>query len=292
MKLLPESAPGSAVERRIGDDQLALIEGEAEGARYRLLSQGAQLLEWAPKGEAPVIWISPHARFIKGKPPRGGIPVCWPWFGPSEDATLPAHGYARNAEWEVTNFIEDDQGVHHLHFRLQEAATPNPDLRLEARLSIGDALHIELSTSNLGHQDFRLTEALHSYFGVSDVRNIEILGLGEGCYLDRLDKDATKKGSEPLTLSGETDRIYLNAPSHLRIKDPGLGRYILIETRNAKSAIVWNPWATKAHALGDLGVEDYLQMVCVESGNTAGNAITLPPGESHTLSITYRTEPL
>ena len=292
MTLLPPNPPENSRLSHLGEAQLALIEGTPQGASYRILAQGAQILDWGPKGGARVIWISPHARFQKSKPARGGIPICWPWFGPASDPSLPAHGYARNCDWTLSEFQEDEEGNHLLTFNLVETLGRNPGIGLVARLRIGNELCMGLTTVNQSSEDFSMTEALHSYFGVSDVRKIRISGLEPCSYLDRLDADARKHDAHLLSISGETDRIYLNAPAKIQIDDPGLARRICIETENARSAVVWNPWVDKGHLLGDLGEEDYLRMICVESANVADNALTIAPGQSHTLTVRYRLETL
>lgn len=258
----------------------------------QVLLQGAQLLEWAPHGQTPVVWLSPNARWSPGKSPRGGVPICWPWFGPHhirED--YPPHGIVRASSWQLIKAILLVSVGHKLHFRWVPDLTHNDywpfNTPLEVRYTLGDACEIELITRNDSPTTVTVTEALHTYFGVGDVREVTIRGLEEYDYLDKVNRNRRQHQSGPITISGETDRVYLSTQSDCFIEDPLLNRIIRIEKRGSLSTIVWNPWDEKARRLGDLGETDFLRMVCVESGNVAENRITLKPGEEHRLWVRY-----
>src|SRR5690242_19293909 len=60
---------------------------------------GAQVTGFEKKGQPPLLFLSSHSRFEKGKAIRRGVPICFPWFGPK--AGGPAHGFARITEWEL-----------------------------------------------------------------------------------------------------------------------------------------------------------------------------------------------
>jgi glucose-6-phosphate 1-epimerase len=180
---------------------------------------------------------------------------------------------------------------HKLHFRWVPDLTHNDywplNTPLEVRYTLGDACEIELITRNDSPTTVTVTEALHTYFGVGDVREVTIRGLEEYDYLDKVNGNRRQHQSGPITISGETDRVYLSTQSDCFIDDPLLNRIIRIEKRGSLSTIVWNPWDEKARRLGDLGETDFLRMVCVESGNVAENRITLKPGEEHRLWVRY-----
>jgi glucose-6-phosphate 1-epimerase len=180
---------------------------------------------------------------------------------------------------------------HKLHFRWVPDLTHNDywpfNTPLEVRYTLGDACEIELITRNDSPTTVTVTEALHTYFGVGDVRKVTIRGLEEYDYLDKVNRNRRQHQSGPITISGETDRVYLSTQSDCFIEDPLLNRIIRIEKRGSLSTIVWNPWDEKARRLGDLGETDFLRMVCVESGNVAENRITLKPGEEHRLWVRY-----
>lgn len=97
--------PG-ALTFREGAGGLVRAEIDNPLAKTTIVLQGAHLIDWTPAGERPVIWLSTDAGFAPGKSIRGGIPVCWPWFGPHPDhPDAPAHGFARTSPWSV---VESD----------------------------------------------------------------------------------------------------------------------------------------------------------------------------------------
>jgi D-hexose-6-phosphate mutarotase len=272
--------------------EVANIQGTAT-----IALQGAHVLTWAPRGQQSVIWFSRAAKFLPGKSIRGGVPVCWPWFGPhATEASFPTHGFARTVPWEVIGTQAVADRATRLDFRLvQSEATrvlwPHAS-SLECYITVGAVLEIDLVTRNLGSSPITIGDALHTYFEVSDVRNITIHGL-EGCpYLDKIDGGKRKLQSGPITIKAETDRIYLNSTADCLIDDPGLERRICIGKRGSCSSVVWNPWIEKASKMGDFGDNGYLNMVCLESTNAADDVVAIPPGGTHRLWVRYSVESL
>ena len=297
MSLLPSeihSLPPGIQLTKI-ENGLSLLHITNPWGTARILTQGAQLLDWIPVGGQPVVWLSPYARLTPGKSARGGIPVCWPWFGPHDsNPTLPAHGPARALEWTLTEAKNLADGGHRVEFRLpaepiDPLAWPHPT-SLQLAITLGAELILELGTSNHSNETLVLSEALHTYFYVSDVRQIRILGLEDVVYLDKVENGQRKRQAGPVIVTGETDRVYLNTPHDCVIEDAGIKRRIRIRKEGSQSTIVWNPWIEKAARLGDLGDAGYLEMLCVESGNAAENRIHLAPGEFHSLKVRYATE--
>ena len=289
--------PGQ-IEFREGPGGLALVELVNDQSTARILLQGAQLIDWVPRGQAPVIWLSGDARFVDGKSARGGVPVCWPWFGPhATESGYPAHGYARGAPWQVigSRRAQGNAGTG-LSLRLQRsdrlhAMWPH-DCDLEIHISVAETLAMELVTRNTGSIAVSISEALHTYFSVSDVRRIAVQGLDGCAYLDKVDDGTRCTQQGPVTFTAETDRIYLHAAGDCLIDDPGLSRRIRIRKQGSASTVVWNPWVDKAARLGDMGDDGYLHMVCVESGNVADDTVTIAAGEQHRISVEYAVEAL
>ncbi|WP_458497220.1 D-hexose-6-phosphate mutarotase [Methylomagnum sp.] len=259
--------------------------------------QGAHLLNWTPHAQAPVIWLSPLAKFGPGKSVRGGVPVCWPWFGPHRgESGFPTHGFARSTAWEPIEAQSLDDDATRLGFRLVATdaslaqwphATP-----LEIHYTLGAALEIELLTRNATDAPVVIGEALHAYFAVSDVRGISVAGL-DGCeYLDKVEGGQRKRQAGAIAFTGETDRVYLNTAADCLIVDPGLHRCLRIEKQGSHSTVVWNPWDEKARKMGDMTEEGYLGMVCVESANAAEDVVAIPPGGEHRLWVRYSVEAL
>lgn len=262
-----------------------------------LALQGAQLLTWTPKGQEAVVWLSPKAKFVCGKSARGGVPICWPWFGAhTQDASYPAHGFARTAAWEVIEVATLEGGANRLGFRLlrkDDDDTQWPySTPLEVRYTFGEALEIELRTRSRSPHSLTLGEALHTYFTVGDVREVRVLGLDDVEYIDKVDAGQRKRQAGPVTIGGEVDRVYLGTEAECVIEDLSLKRRIRIEKSGSRSTVVWNPWEEKAAKMGDFEADGYLHMLCVESANAADDVVSLGPGDEHRLWVRYSVEPL
>jgi glucose-6-phosphate 1-epimerase len=280
-----------------GPGGLAVVEVANSQGAATIALQGAHVMTWAPRGAQPVIWLSRAAKFAPGKSIRGGVPICWPWFGPhATESSYPGHGFARTVPWEVIEARACANGATYLVLRLAPSdatraqwpqATP-----VEARITVGRTLEIDLVTRNEGAAPVTLGDALHTYFEVSDVRQVAIHGLGGCPYLDKVDGGKRKSQTGPVTIGAEVDRIYLDSAADCLIDDPGLGRRIRVHKRGSRSTVVWNPWIEKAAKMGDFGHHGYLNMVCVESTNAADDVVAVAPGGEHHLDVTYSVEPL
>lgn len=280
-----------------GPGGMPVVEINNGHAESSIALQGAHLYRWTPKGREPVIWLSPLSKFGAGKSIRGGVPLCWPWFGPhGSDSSLPAHGFARTTNWETIAAEALPDGSTRLGFRLLRNETnlaqwPH-STPVEIRYTLGETLEIELCTRNLGPEPIALGEALHTYFAVGDVREIRVEGLDGVEYLDKVDGGRRKRQTGGVRFEGEVDRVYLGTESDCVIVDPGLSRRIRIGKRGSRSTVVWNPWEEKARKMGDFVENGHLGMVCVESANAAEDVVTLAPGEEHRLWVRYSVEPL
>jgi D-hexose-6-phosphate mutarotase len=256
---------------------------------------GGQVLAFQPHGHGPVLWVSAQSLYQPGKAIRGGIPVCWPWFGPHpSDPAKPAHGFARTSLWSVLSAAALADGATQIRLRLADGDTslalwPHAfDLRLV--VTVGAELKVELIARNPGSAPYTYSGALHSYFDVSDIAAISIRGL-DGCpYIDQVDGDQRKLQHGPITIASETDRVYLNTTETCAIEDPGLDRRITIAKAGSHSTVVWNPWVEKARRLADFGDEEYHSMVCVETANADGDSVTVAPGGEQRLTAIIGVE--
>jgi D-hexose-6-phosphate mutarotase len=259
--------------------------------------QGAHLLSFCPRGQAPLIWVSERAKFAPGKAIRGGVPVCWPWFGPhTADARLPAHGVARTVGWEVLSTQALADGGTFLRLGLTNTGAagdpwPHPS-SVQLDISVGTALQMTLVTRNTGTAPFVLGEALHTYFQISDVANIRIRGLEAGAYLDKVDAGARKTQQGSIAIDREVDRIYLNTSADCLIEDSALQRRIRIASQGSHATVVWNPWIDRAAKMDDFAAQGYRDMVCVETANAADNVVIVQPGAVHRMTATYSVEAL
>jgi glucose-6-phosphate 1-epimerase len=281
-----------------GEGGLIMAEIANTHGAARIALQGAHLVTWQPRGQEPVVWVSKFAKYAPGKSIRGGVPICWPWFGPhASDSKLPGHGFARTVMWEVLETKEMPDGGTYLRFGLLEtdatrAQWPHPS-SVQIEYSIGKALKIDLVTRNLGTEPFVLGEALHTYFHISDVGQMTIRGLEGTAYMNKAaGANDLCKQLNGIRIESEVDRVYMDTKSDVLIKDRGLNRVIRIAKQGSLSTIVWNPWTEKADKMGDFGPEGHRGMVCVESGNALGNTVTVKAGETHKLAVLYSLEPL
>jgi glucose-6-phosphate 1-epimerase len=255
-----------------GEGGLVFAQVETGLARARISRYGAQALSFAPSGERDLLWLSPRARFEKGKAIRGGVPVCFPWFGPrAEEPGLPQHGYARLMDWDFLSAEESASGEISLRLALPPASCPGAvrDLGAELSIGIGASLHIDLTGRNEGEARLSYTAALHSYLAVSEAEGIQIEGL---------DVD--------VEIRGEVDREFGASRGPYRVVDPSFSRKILVEKENSSMTVVWNPGPDKARALPDIGEGPRHTMVCVEAVRAGANRVTLEPGEEESFGTT------
>ena len=264
-------------------------------AQADIALQGAHIMTFQPKGEQPVIWLSPAARLVPGKSIRGGVPICWPWFGPhANDSSFPGHGFARTVPWQVSASMALPDGSTRITFELPQSSIPLAQWphasRARLTATVGKTLSVELTTENTGQTAFEIGEALHTYFAISDVDNMTITGM-EGCtYLDKVGAAQSRVQQGAIKITSEVDRIYLDTAADCLIVDNGWKRRIRISKQGSRSNIVWNPWIEKSAKMGDFGSpEGYRGMVCVESANAASNVVRVEPGNTHSLRVVYQT---
>ena len=277
-----------------GLERLRLVAADGEA---HVFLHGAHVSHFQPKGERPVLWLSGASRFERDRPIRGGVPVCFPWFGPKVGAPeAPMHGFARILPWAVVRVTREPDG------RLEAALELTPEaaarggfatgLGLTLTVSVGRSLRLALAVRNEAALA-RFEEALHSYFAVSDVRDVRVLGLEGTGYLDKTEGMARRPGApEPATISAETDRVYLDTTATVTIEDPGWGRRVVISKTGSATTVLWNPWSAKARAMPDFGDDEWPGMLCVETANVGAQAVTLAPGTTHLMTTTLRVDPL
>lgn len=283
------------------EDASGLVIAEICNARATasLCLQGAHLMAWQPKSQPePVLWLSRDARLAPGKSIRGGTPVCWPWFGAhAAESGFPAHGFARTAPWRVIESGAEPNGATRLTLRLEKnektrAQWPH-DARLELTVIAGEALRMELSTENIGKSDFIISEALHTYFKISDIGAVRVTGLAGCDYWDKVGGSTLNRQDGAISFASETDRVYINTAAECVIDDGRLKRKIHAAKSGSLSTVVWTPWTAKAERMGDLGQPGgWREMLCVESANAFENAVKVAAGTKHTLIVEYRTESL
>ena len=247
---------------------------------------GAHVWSWSLDGNA-VLWTSAESVFEPGKALRGGVPICWPWFGPGRTGDLtPAHGFARISEWALAGRVDRDNAeflTYVLDPQVAPGALPGEDWRVTYEVSVGDELELALTVENLGATPFSYEVALHTYLTVGDVRQVSVAGLDGASYLDKV-TGRRELQSGDVTISAETDRVYDRA-GDIDVTDPVLGRRLHIASEGAANTVVWNPWIAKAAAMPDFGDDEWTGMLCIEAGNVRESAVTLAPGSA---TLRYR----
>ncbi|MDA0147163.1 D-hexose-6-phosphate mutarotase [Vibrio sp. LaRot3] len=247
---------------------------------------GGHVVSYQPAGQQDLIWMSKDAVFDGVKALRGGIPVCWPWFG---RIAAPAHGFARSTVWELVEHRENENGVivELALFPSEETHDIWPHM-FDARLlvEVGDELKVTLKVTNIDDDAWTFSGALHTYLNVGDIEKAQTTGMG-GEYIDSLLEDKVCQGGDTLVLTDTIDRVYTKPEAVIKVSDPVIDRVINIENQGHNSAVLWNPWAQGAQGMGDMQDDGYQTMLCVEStvyAPSINDGITLQPDESYALS--------
>jgi glucose-6-phosphate 1-epimerase len=282
-----------------GLERLVMATSQAHAEIYL---HGAHLTMWRPSvpdgGDKSVLWLSERSNFVAGRPIRGGVPICFPWFGQkavAEGATAPMHGFARNLGWKLSAATCSPAGEAHVEMRLASRGATREwwphDFEALFQVGIGRSLAMALIVRNTGNDDFTIEEALHTYFTVGDVRKIRITGLERVGYFDKThDREAAAPSGAAITFTEETDRLYAGTEGNVVLHDPVLGRRITVAKSGSKTTVVWNPWIAKAKAMPDFGDDEWPGMVCIESANVAPHAVKLQPGQTHRLGTVLSVE--
>lgn len=280
--------PGIATitEGKGGLTCVRLTTPHCQGEVYLL---GGQVTRWKPEGTEEVLWVSEHSSYQIGKAIRGGVPVCFPWFGAkADDPKAPSHGFVRTRQWDVESIAANDDLVTVSLLTRSDKSTKTlwpADFELRLFAAFGPQLTVQFQLRNTGNQPLRAEEALHAYFHVGDVRHIAIEGLDGVSYLDKSDRGNRKVQAGEILFNSETDRVYLDTIQDVLIKDSALQRRITVRKENSRNSVVWNPWIDKARALSDFGDDEWPRMVCVEPSNVGANAIEVAPGQQHSMAL-------
>ncbi|UVL61619.1 D-hexose-6-phosphate mutarotase [Pseudomonas sp. B21-032] len=278
----------------------------SDTAELLVAQQGAQVLSYQRLGEPPLLWLSEQAIFKQGKSVRAGVPVCWPWFGnlkrnPSAVQAMygaeeaPAHGLVRGRDWQLLGIDSSGDSVR-IEFTLPDTQGNLPgwphNVELTLTIVMAEQLSITLSSYNLDNVPVTISQALHSYFAVSDVREVKVEGVDSLAYIETLADWEQRQQQGALGFAGETDRIYLQAPEQLSIVDPAWNRRVVITAQGSSTAVIWNPWTERAAELPDMADDGWQRMLCIETANVWDDVVTLAPGATHSLSLKIDSEQL
>jgi len=284
---------------------ITLTHGKCSGTTCEIYKYGATVTSWKVAGGENNIFVSKKAKLDGTKAIRGGVPVCFPQFGPWEFGAQ--HGFARiSKDWKVTSgpVVDEISGDAKVILCLEDTAetrkTWDKAFRLLYTITLSaNSLRMDVEVENTNDNPgdiLPLTFALHTYFNVPDVEKCRIDGGFKGLTF----RDKTVDGHpdkvenrEAITLSEFTDRVYYNAPDTCVLNGMHGGKVLKLEKSSGMADwVIWNPWAEGASKMGDMDDEEYHQFVCVEAVQTSKTINVKASGEkdktwkaSHVLTL-------
>lgn len=286
-----------------GRGNLPEIHVQNSAARCEISLMGAHILSFVPAGHRDVMFLSEKSEYSQtGKAIRGGIPVCWPWFGGADKAKYPnattSHGFIRQFMWKLVDWKDNGADSTTVTLAVEDSEASRAiwpyAFNLTMTIVVGSTLQLALETVNTGDTEFTYAQALHTYYAIGDCRQVSVNGF-DGCkFIDKAPANPPAANPQPgdVTITAETDRVYLKCPGSAVITDPVMGRKIVIDKEGSDTGVVWNPWIKKSQNMPDFGDLEYFNMICVENCNVDYDSKTLKPGESHTLRVKISVERL
>jgi glucose-6-phosphate 1-epimerase len=277
----------------IEDSGFVMVDINNKYAKARISTYAGQVISYQPHTQQnDLIFLSENAVYQTGKVIRGGVPICWPWFGDDTSGyDRPSHGFMRNQQWQVIGSNVDLDGIATL--RLGASSTDETkaiwpyEFKLALEISVGQSLELKLTTKNTGDQEFTITQAFHTYFNISDVDQITVTGLDGKKYLDKLEGFSESLQAGDVTVSEEIDRVFQAVDNDVYLIDKGFERKIAFSVTGCKTTVIWNPWTTVSSRMTDLNNDDYRRFLCVETANTAKDDVTIQAASEHTLAVSY-----
>lgn len=279
-----------------GPNGIVVVEISSDDSAGKISLYGGHVLSFIPNGQRDLLMVSDASYFVKGKPIRGGIPLCFPWFNihPANPA-LPSHGFARLKDWDVVATKRKGDGTVMITLGLN-ADTQSMELwafpfYCELEVSMGKELEVKWLIKNQGHTTMEVANALHTYFAVQDASEIIVEGVEGNAFFDSTRMGELNNGEVlPIKINCEVNRIYTDTTADCRVVDSLLNRVIRVKKSGSNSTIVWNPWIETSSKIIDLDNDEYKRFVCVESGNVRNNTLFILAGQSHLTSIVIGCE--
>lgn len=287
------------------DNQVKVVEGKGgfpvvevsnDKAKAKISVYSGQVISFQPVGEAEeLLFLSDKAYYETGKAMKGGIPVCWPWFGPDpEEKGRGSHGFVRNRMWNLLSAEAVSGGETKVRLGVtadEETQKIWPhSFELVIEILVGAKLIVTLITQNTGEEAFSITQALHTYFSTGDITKVRVLGFENARFVDKADGGLEKTQTGAITITEECDRIYTDVSPEVVIDDGAMGRRIKITSTGSSTAIVWNPWKEISTKMADLEDQDYQRFICVETANAEDEVIEVSPGSEYRMQAVYAVE--
>jgi len=265
-----------------------LVNAECRYGKIELSLKGAQIRSCRTAEGRELLYRPPNMDFSGTTENRGGIPVCWPWFGRNgEPGSLP-HGFARYSDFSLERADTLDGGSIRLTLVLLSsektlALWPH-EFRLEYRITLGKSLVLELESFNTGEKPMAVTKGLHPYWAVSDRRNVSLCGLDglRYCFADETTvDDKTWKGV--FVPDGHFDHVFrLSGSAGLTLCDAGNGRSLRFSGTGYSKYVIWTPAPFDDGAFENIPAKDAERFVCLEPAILfRDEPATILPGQSH-----------
>jgi len=270
-------------------NQLEILRIQNNAASASIAIQGAHIFEYTPINEKNLLFVSKAEPFNSESAIRGGIPVCWPWFGPHKEGHG-QHGLVRTALWQY-EIVSDTAQRTDLRFWIEldgsDIGFPHK-AKAELFVSIGKTLVVSLTTTNLDNAPILISQALHSYFVCQDISDVRVHGLAGAVCFDSVSRKNVYVPHE-FIFNKETDWIIRDKGQPLAFT--GLGQHPIKLTRmGSRSIVVWNPWIEKSKTLSQFVAPEFQQMFCIETGNVSEDSRMIKPGKTHVMLMELSTE--
>jgi glucose-6-phosphate 1-epimerase len=277
-----------------GNGGLQLVRVACSEAAGEIYLHGAHVTSWKPSGRGEVLFLSARSRWEDGQAIRGGVPICFPWFGGKVgDPSAPAHGFVRTKAWQLESITQVENGIRVSMFTESDEESRRwwpAEFHLAYRVTFAAELLLELAVTNTGTTPLRFEEALHAYHRVENILKTRVAGLDRVQYIDKTDSNRMKIQNGEIAIVSETDRVYLNTSDAIEMEDPELRRRTRVAKDNSRTTVVWNPWVQKALSMSDFEDNEWIQMICIETSNVADFAVDLAPGQQHRMKAVVRVE--
>jgi glucose-6-phosphate 1-epimerase len=277
-----------------GKGGLQAVRIECPQAAGEMYLHGAHVTSWKPAGREEVLFLSSRSLWEDGRAIRGGIPICFPWFGnKADDPEAPAHGFVRTESWQLESIAQVENGIRVSMFTESDEGSRRwwpGDFHLAYRVTFGEELVLELVMTNTGKTAQRFEEALHAYHKVGNVLKARVAGLDRVEYIDKTDSNRKKIQNGEIVVVSETDRVYLNTSGAIEVEDAQMRRRTRVSKENSLTTVVWNPWVQKAQSMPDFGDNEWMNMICIETSNVADFAVDLAPGQRYSMKAIVRVE--
>lgn len=278
------STASAAIYQTTIDENIVILNIQHPLFTASISLYGGHVLSWQPVGHDDVFWLSKTTEFENGKAIRGGIPLCWPWFGPNLDEqgnNGGNHGFARTKRWQLVSHEITDENVTivlELNGENEHILWPSK-FKLLQTLVFSKTFSQQLAITNLSSKTVKFSSALHSYFKVSNPKKVQVPQLVDSVFDDKITEKKQQKDQIENCL-GPIDRIYYCSDEQVVI-DQGLQRKITIESNHCQQWVLWNPGQEIAKNMSDIHAGGEYEFVCLEAANTdwqsiaAGDKVTL-----------------